>query len=338
MNKNLKRKDCRKGICQRKDGQYYARFVNRSGKRQDGYFATLPEARNWLEDARYQDKHGKVLTSPDMTVTERFQFWQAELLQGPSPNTKRNYRDRFELNIKPIIGDMRPVDVKPMHCKIVLNRMEAKYAGSTIRQAYIAMGSMFKSAKMNQMIDSHPMDGVRYTKPVRAVDDIHYLTVEEQEKFLDAARSSHNFYQYVLILETGLRTGEMIGLTWDAIDWEKRTLTVNKTLEFRHNQKDWRAGPPKTVSSYRTIPLTTRAYDILKAVYATRAIERGMPPKTLQKLLGHASIKTTMDRYVHVTDESLAAGVRQFEQGQQTITPSEQGERNGNSKNPDSAA
>ncbi len=41
-----------------------------------------------------------------------------------------------------------------------------------------------------------------------------------------------------------------------------------------------------------------------------------MPPKTLQKLLGHASIKTTMDRYVHVTDESLAAGVKQFEQGQ----------------------
>ena len=85
MGKNLKGKECGKGICQRKDGQYYARFVNRSGKRQDGYFATLPEARNWLEDARYQDKHGKVLTSPDMTVTEWFQFWQAELLQGLSP-------------------------------------------------------------------------------------------------------------------------------------------------------------------------------------------------------------------------------------------------------------
>ena len=70
----------------------------------------------------------------------------------------------------------------------------------------------------------------------------------------------------------------------------------------------------------------------------TGKVKRGMPPKTLQKLLGHASIKTTMDRYVHVTDESLVAGVRQFEQGQQTITPSEQGERNGNSKNPDSAA
>ena len=52
----------------------------------------------------------------------------------------------------------------------------------------------------------------------------------------------------------------------------------------------------------------------LRHTYATRAIESGMPPKTLQKLLGHASIKTTMDRYVHVTDDSLISAVQQFEQ------------------------
>ncbi len=81
------------------------------------------------------------------------------------------------------------------------------------------------------------MDGVRYTKPVRAVDDIKYLTVEEQEKFLEAASRSHNYAQYALILETGLRTGELIGLTWDAIDWERRTLTVNKTLGSATNRR-----------------------------------------------------------------------------------------------------
>lgn len=52
---------------------------------------------------------------------------------------------------------------------------------------------------------------------------------------------------------------------------------------------------------------------------ATRAIERGVQPKVLQQLLGHASIKTTMDRYVHVTDESLAKAVQQFEAAAPTV-------------------
>ena len=51
----------------------------------------------------------------------------------------------------------------------------------------------------------------------------------------------------------------------------------------------------------------------LRHTYATRTIESGMQPKVLQKLLGHASIQTTMDKYVHVTDDSLTAGVQQFE-------------------------
>ena len=87
---------------------------------------------------------------------------------------------------------MRFCDVKPMHCKIVLNKMEATYAGSTIRQAYIAMGTMFRAAVMNDMLIKHPMDGVRFSKPVRAVDDIKFLTVEEQAAFLENAKSYHN--------------------------------------------------------------------------------------------------------------------------------------------------
>ena len=68
-----------------------------------------------------------------------------------------------------MIGRMRMVDVKPMHCKTILNQMMAVYAGSTIRQAYIAMGTMFRAAVMNDIISKHPMDGVRYKKPVRAL-------------------------------------------------------------------------------------------------------------------------------------------------------------------------
>ena len=54
---------------------------------------------------------------------------------------------------------------------------------------------MFKSALMNDMILKHPMNGVLYTKPTRAVDDIHFLTIDEQQTFLESAKRSHNYRQ-----------------------------------------------------------------------------------------------------------------------------------------------
>ena len=272
--------------------------------------------------------------------------------------------------------------------------MDDDYAGSTIYQTYITLGVMFKSAKLNGKIRTHPLDGVKFSKSIKAVDEIKFLTVEEQKKFLNVAKRSHNYYQYAFLLETGLRTGEMIALTWDNIDWDRRTLSIEKTMEFRYKrQQFWVAGPPKTMASYRTIPLTNRAYEILQEIYAakdtrkqsaelntvleyadkrkdkkqkkhfnmsdlvfinfrtgmpnknssydthlyklcdeagikrfcmhclrhtyaTRCIEAGMQPKTLQKLLGHSSLKTTMDRYVHVTDDSMESGIKLFEQVQ----------------------
>ena len=389
MGKSISGKELGKGLGQRKDGLYYARYKDDSDKWKEKCFKKLSDARNWQQEQMYLARHAVVQpTASDMTVDEWFSYWMDTQLTGLSPNTQRNYRERYEKNAKSILGKMRLSEVKPMHCKEVFNRMGGSYAGSTVRQAYITLGTMFKSAKENGLIDKHPMDGVRFDSPVKAPDAIHFLSISEQKAFLAVAERSSNYYQYALILETGLRTGEMIALTWDDIDWEQRKLTICKTMEFRYQQQDWRAGPPKTKKSYRTIPLTNRAYQILQELYlgrqyrkespelqkrltyldrktgreksfcmrdlvfvnwrtgmpaknssydthlykicdeagidhfcmhalrhtyATRAIESGMPPEILKQLLGHESIKTTMDKYVHVTDDRLIQAVAQFE-------------------------
>ena len=406
MGKNLKNKELGKGLSQRQDGRYSARYVDRYGKRVQKYFDTLHEARNWLDDAVYRDKEETILFPFDtvaeevmhdeknvskffkMTVDEWFKFWIKNLISDLRSNTLRNYNDRYRFNISPVIGRLRITEVRPMHCKKVLVDMYDDYAASTIKQTYITMGSMFKAALVNGIINKHPMDGVKFTKKQKDKFDIKVLTVDEQRKFIDVAKDYSNFDQFMLIMETGLRTGELVGLTWDSIDFAKKTLTVDKSLEYRHSRGTWEAGPPKTDSGYRTIPLTSCAYGILNKLYyerahrfeskdinqslefrdrlsgkirtlnmkdlvfisqrqgmptknstydtclykicekanikhismhtlrhtyATRAIENGVNPKALQALLGHASLQTTMDTYVHVTDDSKLQAVRQFE-------------------------
>ncbi len=406
MGTDLKGKELGKGLSQRKDGRYSARYRPRAGGRVEKYFTSLPEARNWLDDAKYKDRHNTALASfdsvidsilgtgecpvalSDLTVNEWHEFWIKNIVSDKAYNTRRNYQERYDINVKPVMGNIKITDIRPYHCKKVFLDMDDEYAGSTIRQTYILMGTMFKSALMNGIIQKHPMDGVKYTKAVKKKSDIQVLTVEEQTKFLEVVERSHNKDQYKFLLETGLRASEMIGLTFDSINWKTKMLTIDKTLEYRHDRGEWRAGPPKTLASYREIPLTERAYNILKRLYdgrktrreaeelnrvlpfrdrlsgetryldmkdlvfvnyrtgmpsknssynthlyklsdeagikhfcmhtlrhtyATRAIERGVNPKALQKLLGHASLQVTMDTYVHVTDDSMIKAVRKFE-------------------------
>ena len=216
MGKNLKGKQLGKGLGQRKDGLYYARCRNYRGEREERCFKTLPEARNWRQEQLYLRLHpeSQPAVSSDMTVDAWFNRWVKDVVGNRAPNTVRNYRERYEHNIQPFIGSMLLRDVKQIDCQRILNAMEDDYAGSTIRQTYMTMGTFFKSARENDLIAKHPMDGVHHT-------------------------------------------------------------------------------------------------------YATRAIESGMQPKVLQKLLGHASITTTMNRYVHVTDDSMKKAVAQFAKAQE---------------------
>lgn len=361
MGKDLRGKELGVGICQRKDGLYTARFISkRTGRSVQKYFPKLQECRKWYADAKFEDEHGGINASGDMTVTAWFEYW-IENIKGDSirPNTIRNYKERFEHNIRKCIGNMILSEVKPMHCQNVLNQMKDNYKSSTIYQTKITLYCMFSDAVENDVIYKNPVTkGIKHNigkepKKVRA------LTIDEQKRFLEVAEKSSNYNQFAFILQTGLRTGGLIGLKWSDIDWEKRVIHIQRSMEYRYSVGEWRIGEPKSKSGYRDVPLTEEAVAILKrqkeklketkvinmqfkehvflcrkgeptknSAYdtslfklcdkagirrfsmhvlrhttATRCIEGGMRPKTLQVILGHANVGITMILYVDVTEE-----------------------------------
>jgi integrase len=371
MGKDLKGKELGVGISQRKDGLYTARFVSKAtGKSIQKYFPKLQECRKWYADARFQDEHGVINASGNMTVKAWFEYW-ITTIKGNSirPNTIRNYKERFKHNIDRCIGNMLISEVKPMHCQNVLNQMKDDYKTSTIYQTRITLYSMFSDAVENDVILKNPVTkSVKYNigkepKKVRA------LTIEEQKKFLETAKGTSNYNQFAFLLQTGLRTGELIGLKWSDIDFKRKVMHIERSVEYRHSVGEWRIGEPKSKSGYRDVPLTEEAISILKKqkeklkeikviniqfkdfvflcrkgeptknsaydtslfklcdkagidrfsmhvlrhTYATRAIEGGIRPKTLQVILGHSNVGITMNLYVHVTEDEKLKEVEKIE-------------------------
>lgn len=143
------------------------------------------------------------------------------------------------------------------------------------------------------------------------------MTIGQQRDFCKIIIGNTYKYQYRFLLQTGLRAGEMVGLRWSDIDLDNRTLTVNRTMEYRHSTKEWRVGELKSKSGYRMCDkavIERFSMHVLRHTFATRCIEAGMKPKTLHMILGHSNIGITMNLYVHVTDDEKEKEVQSVEE------------------------
>ena len=360
MGKDLKGKELGVGISQQSDKLYVAGFTDKFGIRKTKRFKKLQECRQWIADASYISKHSDIENASDILVDTWYEYWIGIKKQTVRPNTVRNYSERYERNIKGIIGKKLLSEVKPIHCQKIFSDMaEQGYKTTTIYQTRITLYNMLEFAKENDVILSNPCKKSVKSDMGKPSEKKVALTIDEQRKFLMVATGQSYENQYKFMLQTGLRTGELVGLKCDDIDFGKRTVTISRTMEYRYKVGEWRVGPPKSKSGYRTIPLTDEAirilkdqkeknskikviniewrdqvflsrkgepvknstYDtalfkicdkaeirkfsmhILRHTFATRCIEAGMIPKTLQKILGHSNIGITMNLYVDATEE-----------------------------------
>lgn len=360
MGRNLKGKELGEGIYQQANGTYCARFIDRFGKRKSKRSKKLQEVRQWLADATYINEHSDIEQATNMMVDAWFEYWIDVKKKTVRPNTVRNYTERYNKNIQKIIGRKILTEVKPIHCqKIFTDMAEEGYKTSTIYQTRIALFNMLEFAKENEVILSNPCKKSVKSDMGKPSQKKEALTIDIQKKFIEYAKGQSYENQFRFILQTGFRTGELVGLKWEDIDFSKKAIRIQRSMEYRYSVGEWRIGEPKSKAGYRTIPLTDEAirilteqkeknknikkiqeewyefiflsrkgepvknsaYDtalfkicdkakinrfsmhVLRHTFATRCIEGGMMPKTLQKILGHSNIGITMNLYVHITED-----------------------------------
>lgn len=212
------------------------------------------------------------------------------------PSVEQTTYDRCECSaqnqIYSLLGDKPVGDITAADIKNLLNYwMNKGYAYTTVKKAYVVLNEYFRYLYREELIPKNPMANVEMMKKSNFMsaqdkedlpecETVTIFTPEEIEKFKaeafstfkDGKRKYQQAAAYILMLNTGLRTGELLGLLNSDIDLERKTLTVRQGVkevsrrdgtEFTSG-REIKVGKPKSATSKRTVPLNRTAVEMIE--------------------------------------------------------------------------
>ena len=264
--KDSKGRVLKTGETERKGGGYDYRWRNGQGKRLSIYAPTLEELREKEEDILYDKQRGLKSDARTALLNDRYAVWK-ELKRGLKDNTFQNYNYMYEMFVKPDLGKMRISQIKHSDVRRFYNSLyeERGLKVSTIDNIHTVLHQVLELAVMDNYIPTNPSDNaLKELKLMHNTDTEkrHALTRDEQELFLDYLRRKrqyqHWFPIFYMMLNTGMRVGEITGLRWCDVDLEKGFISVDHTLVYYNHKKNgcyFNIHTPKTKAGCRTIPI-----------------------------------------------------------------------------------
>ncbi|MBP3578756.1 MAG: tyrosine-type recombinase/integrase [Lachnospiraceae bacterium] len=254
-----------KGISKRADGRYQGRFTFQ-GERFTLYDRDVKALQKKMADAKYEMEHGIYLNAQHMTLNTFFETWLREIKENTvKANTLSVYMEIYKIHISPALGKQQVSSINKLMVQRLLNNMSKNgLSANTLAKTKAILYSIFKEAMENRMISYNPCENItiRRDKTERRV-----LSFKEQQIFLEAIRGSRYEMLCILGLSTGLRIGELSGLRWSDINFEEKTLTVERTYIYLHDVKNHQMKDefhsPKTKNSCRTIRLLDSTLSLL---------------------------------------------------------------------------
>lgn len=382
--KDNRGRNLRTGETQRADGRYDYRYTDpKTGKRVAVYSMDLAELREMEKQIQREVDDGLITSSDVKKLDVNTLFERYLSLRKIEDSTRQNYISMWNNHVRDDFGRMKVVQVRPSHVKAVYSRMsKAGYSRSTIKIIHDMIYPAFGMAVEDDIIRKNPAaDTLRDYGTDPKVKEA--LTLEQQEKLLEFMAESNVYRCYLPLVQvmigTACRCGEIIGMTWNDVDMEKREINIDHQLIYKNYGDGCRfhVSTPKTEAGIRTIPMTEyvrkalaqqkkqqfmlgidrsveveglsgfvftgrnglpmmpsavnnvlynivdaynkremenarkkrRKAELLPKISAhtmrhtgcTRMAERGLDPKVLQYVMGHANIAVTMEVYNHIT-------------------------------------
>ncbi len=246
------------GSIRKKGKSYYIRYYQDGKQIERIGGKTKKEAQSKLNEILYKLENGYTISS-DMFISDYLDMWLDDYIKDiRSENTYVKYKNICDKYIIPVLGDIKLSALKVIHIEKLIRHFRKEGLNPTSTQNYygIIRAALNKAVKL-QLLNDNPCKFI--DTPKRGKFKANTLTVQEFYLIYDKL-NAELYEDYIfklaldIALETGLRRGEMCGLTWDDIDFNNKCIHINQALIRVDNT--YTISSLKTDSSYRSLPVS----------------------------------------------------------------------------------
>lgn len=262
MGKSLKGKELGTGITQRKDGRYQARYTNRFGKRQTIYAKTYSEITKKLRNELYEDEKQLNVVTSNMTLDEWFEVWIGTCKKNCRDTTKHTYSIQYN-RLRNELGWRKLKNLNLVIIQMAFNNLKTD---ASRRDCKAVLVDMLNRAVEANLLNRNVAVSVKTKIENKEKVEKRVLSEQETQILFEFTRNGRLYPLLVLALNTGMRIGEIIGLTWDCVDLQNGIIHVEKTLCYIPNNGTaiYEFHPPKSKAGKRNIPMSKLVKEVLQ--------------------------------------------------------------------------
>ena len=269
------------GESQRKDGLYMYRYTDeRTGKRVAIYDADLAALREKERQIAREMDDGIVTDRAAKKLTVNALFERYIESKKLADSTRSNYIATWTNRVRDEIGGMKVVQVRPSHIRLFYSRLTKDgYSHSTIKLIHNLLYPSFEMAVDDDIIRKNPAKDALGDNGEPAKEKMA-LTPSQQNRLLSFVEQSSVYNVYLPMLQimigTGCRCGELIGLTWADVDMEKKEVSISCQLIYKNYGDGYKfhVSTPKTDAGIRKIPMSETVYKAFAAQKRQNFLQR----------------------------------------------------------------